>query len=76
MSRLINFFYCLKIPGTQTIIEKGTPVYISLYGLQQDEKYFADPEHYDPERYNEDRKISDAYIPFGIGPRMCVGRSK
>ncbi|XP_046830997.1 uncharacterized protein LOC124429586 [Vespa crabro] len=62
-----------QIPGTDIIIEKGTPIYISLYGLQNDPKYFAEPEVYNPDRFAENNIISDAYIPFGIGPRMCVG---
>ncbi|KAI4502716.1 hypothetical protein M0802_001760 [Mischocyttarus mexicanus] len=62
-----------QIPGTDIIIEKGTPIYISLYGLQEDPKYFDEPEIYNPDRFAEGNSIPDAYIPFGIGPRMCVG---
>ncbi|XP_061708323.1 cytochrome P450 6k1-like [Cydia pomonella] len=62
-----------KIPGTDIIIEKGTAIYISLYGLQGDPKHFDNPEAYDPSRFDEGRHIPDAYIPFGAGPRMCVG---
>ncbi|XP_057321580.1 cytochrome P450 6k1-like [Microplitis mediator] len=62
-----------KIPETNIIIEKGTPIYISLYGLHGDEKFFDEPDVFNPERFNDDKKISDAYIPFGAGPRMCVG---
>ncbi|XP_043473067.1 cytochrome P450 6k1-like [Leptopilina heterotoma] len=62
-----------QIPGTDVVLEKGTAVYISLYGLHQDPQYFKDPSAYNPERYNEGVNISEAYIPFGVGPRMCVG---
>ncbi|KAJ6645702.1 Cytochrome P450 6k1 [Pseudolycoriella hygida] len=62
-----------QIPGTDVIVERGTPIYISLYGLQQDERYFKNPDVFDPDRHIENRSISEAYIPFGIGPRMCVG---
>ncbi|XP_066594597.1 cytochrome P450 6l1-like [Prorops nasuta] len=61
-----------KIAGTDVVIEKRTPIYISLYGLQEDPKYWEKPEVFDPERFNVE-KVTDAYIPFGIGPRMCVG---
>ncbi|XP_043504588.1 cytochrome P450 6k1-like [Polistes fuscatus] len=62
-----------QIPGTDIIIEKGIPIYISLYGLQEDPKYFDEPEVYNPDRFAEGTYVPDAYIPFGIGPRMCVG---
>ncbi|KAK2586912.1 hypothetical protein KPH14_009845 [Odynerus spinipes] len=62
-----------QIPGTDIILEKGTPIYISLYGLQEDPKYFDEPEVYNPDRFAEGVPVPDAYIPFGTGPRMCVG---
>ncbi|KAG4074729.1 hypothetical protein HA402_008455 [Bradysia odoriphaga] len=62
-----------QIPGTDVILEKGTPIYISLYGLQQDGRFFEEPELFKPERHHENQKLSDGYIPFGVGPRMCVG---
>lgn len=65
----------IKIPGTESVIEKGTPVYISLYGLQRDRKFFYNPDDFNPERFNEDWTIPTAYIPFGpFGPRMCPGK--
>ncbi|XP_034942074.1 cytochrome P450 6k1-like [Chelonus insularis] len=61
------------IPNTDIVIEKGTAIYISLYGLQEDPKHFQDPEVFNPERFSDESSIPDAYIPFGAGPRMCVG---
>ncbi|XP_028161117.1 cytochrome P450 6k1-like [Ostrinia furnacalis] len=62
-----------QIPNTDVVIEKGTPVYISLYGLHGDPQYFEEPEKFKPERFDNDRIVPDAYIPFGAGPRKCVG---
>ncbi|XP_041984924.1 cytochrome P450 6k1-like [Aricia agestis] len=62
-----------KIPDTDIVIEKGTPIFISLYGLHNDPQFFENPTLFDPERFAEGKKVSDANIPFGIGPRMCVG---
>ncbi|KAL6436828.1 hypothetical protein ACFW04_004905 [Cataglyphis niger] len=62
-----------KIPNTDIVIEKGTPIFISLYGLGADPKFWNEPEEYNPDRFTENNHITDAYIPFGIGPRMCVG---
>ncbi|CAL1676923.1 unnamed protein product [Lasius platythorax] len=63
-----------KIPNTDIVIEKGTPIYISLYGLGVDSRFWDEPEIYNPDRFAESNHITDAYIPFGIGPRMCIGR--
>ncbi|XP_061729694.1 cytochrome P450 6k1-like [Cydia pomonella] len=62
-----------KIPGTNYTIEKGTAIYISIYGLHEDPMHFENPRTYDPGRFNKDRVVSDAYLPFGAGPRMCLG---
>lgn len=57
-------------------IEKGTIVMISIYGLHRDPKHFPDPDRFDPERFSEENKNSInpyTYLPFGIGPRQCIG---
>lgn len=63
-----------KIPGTDIIIEKGIPVYISVSGIQNDEKYVPEPDKFIPERHQ--KNLNDAqysYVPFGGGPRACIG---
>ncbi|KAF2887508.1 hypothetical protein ILUMI_18665 [Ignelater luminosus] len=65
-----------KIPGSDLVIEKGTPIYIPMFGLHYDPQYFPDPDKFDPERFsdeNRNRLPSYAYIPFGEGPRVCIG---
>ncbi|XP_026462806.1 cytochrome P450 6k1-like, partial [Ctenocephalides felis] len=65
-----------KIPGSKTVIPKGTRVLIPLLGLQRDPKYFSNPEKFDPDRFSDDRKDSITpytYMPFGEGRRACIG---
>lgn len=62
------------IPGTEHIIKKGTSIVISTLGMSRDPEYFPDPEIYRPERFVSAETISDAYMPFGEGPRACVGK--
>ncbi|XP_067213905.1 cytochrome P450 6k1-like [Linepithema humile] len=62
-----------RISGTDIIIEKGTPVFISLYGLGEDPKFWYAPEVFNPDRFAENNRDTSAYLPFGLGPRMCVG---
>jgi len=72
---------CIKnyqIPGTDKVIEKGTQVFIPAMALHWDEKYFEDPEKFIPDRFNEENSagknlINRPYLPFGEGPRNCIG---
>lgn len=63
-----------KIPNSNVIIEKGTPIYVALPGLHMDPKYFSNPEKFNPDRFDENNKIEPyTYMPFGEGPRVCIG---
>ncbi|XP_049294622.1 probable cytochrome P450 9f2 isoform X1 [Anopheles funestus] len=62
--------------GLRFKLEKGVTVMIPVAGLHSDPKYFPDPKRFDPERFNEENrhKINPgAYLPFGVGPRNCIG---
>lgn len=63
-----------KIHGTNTVIRKGTPIFISVLGLHRDEQHFPEPEKYLPDRYNDEKYANneDMYMPFGAGPHNCV----
>ncbi|KAF5284522.1 hypothetical protein FQR65_LT13507 [Abscondita terminalis] len=66
-----------KVPDTDLIIEKGIPVYISVLALHYDERYYPNPEKFDPERFSAANKLSrptSVYMPFGEGPRQCLGK--
>ncbi|XP_034945621.1 cytochrome P450 6k1-like [Chelonus insularis] len=60
------------IPNTDDVLEKGVSVFIPLYGMHSDERYFPDHKVYNPERFADGQKPL-GFIGFGIGPRMCVG---
>ncbi|KYB28570.1 probable cytochrome P450 6a14 [Tribolium castaneum] len=65
-----------KIPDQEIIIDKGTTVCIPIWGIHYDKDYYPEPEIFDPERFNEDNKKSRhhyAHLPFGEGPRICIG---
>jgi cytochrome P450 len=58
------------------VVPKGSLVSVSTYALHRDPRFFADPERFDPQRFApgwEDRIPRYAYLPFGGGPRVCIG---
>uniref|UniRef100_A0A1B0CWX6 Cytochrome n=1 Tax=Lutzomyia longipalpis TaxID=7200 RepID=A0A1B0CWX6_LUTLO len=60
----------------QLDFKKKYVVWIPVYSFHWDPKYFPNPEKFDPERFNDENKhlINPySYIPFGVGPRNCIG---
>ncbi len=57
-------------------VPPGMTVFISPWVLHRDPRYFDRPEEYRPERWGGDfaRQLPRfAYMPFGGGPRICIG---
>ncbi|XP_053996963.1 cytochrome P450 9e2-like [Hylaeus anthracinus] len=65
------------LPGEKPFtLQAGSTVWIPVYAIQRDPKYFDNPDTFDPDRFVNDGKrimTSGAFIPFGLGPRMCIG---
>ncbi len=57
-------------------VRKGTQILISQWVLHRDPRWFADPEAFRPDRWDGDLARTlpkGAYLPFGDGPRVCIG---
>jgi cytochrome P450 len=57
-------------------IPGGLMVLPYIYGLHRDPKLWADPEVFDPSRFEDEavkNRHPSAHIPFGGGPRKCIG---
>ena len=70
------FSTSLQIGGYD--VPKGTLVHISSYSMHHDERWWQDADAFKPERWIGDETGGDrtgglAYLPFGVGPRMCIG---
>ncbi|KAG4071424.1 hypothetical protein HA402_011578 [Bradysia odoriphaga] len=62
--------------GKSIHITKGQAVAVPVYNVHHDPDYFPNPEKFDPTRFNDENKSSivvGSYIPFGLGPRACIG---
>jgi cytochrome P450 len=59
-------------------IPAGTIVAISPYTIHRHPGFWDDPERFDPQRFTSERSAGRqrfAYIPFGAGPRQCIGNT-
>ena len=57
-------------------LPKGQIVIVNIVGMQRRSDLFPDPERFDPERFSPEREKAmprRAYVPFGDGPRVCIG---
>jgi cytochrome P450 len=57
-------------------IEKGSTVGVITYALHRHPGHWENPEGFDPDRFLPERSASRAryaYLPFGGGPRLCIG---
>ncbi|KAM6250261.1 cytochrome P450 3A21-like [Porphyrio hochstetteri] len=57
-------------------IPKGAVVMIPAYTVHHNPEYWPNPEEFRPERFSKENKESIdpyTYLPFGAGPRNCIG---
>jgi len=76
IDRLCTKEYVMEYEDVKFTMEKDKNFYIPIYGIHHDERYFKNPEKFDPERFSDENRGEidpDTYLPFGIGPRNCIG---
>jgi hypothetical protein len=81
LDRVCSSDYKLPAPtGNGTItLPAGTCVYIPILSIHHDPMYLRKPDKFDREHFTEENKRSRpnfTYIPFGDGPRMCIGKDR
>jgi len=60
-----------KIPANASLT-------LPIYVIHRDPRWWDDPDHFDPARFAPDRSTDRhkfAYLPFGAGPRQCIGNN-
>ncbi|MGI4896422.1 MAG: cytochrome P450, partial [Janthinobacterium lividum] len=56
-------------------LPRGTLVIVSTWALHRHPDVWPDPEEFRPQRFLGERPHRElGYAPFGLGPRMCIGR--
>jgi len=68
-----------KLEGTDIVVTKDMIVGIPVWAMHHCADFFPEPEKFDPTRFlgENGRHIktsSSYYLPFGQGPRDCIGR--
>ncbi|CAG2115902.1 unnamed protein product [Medioppia subpectinata] len=74
LARVANTDY--KLGDTGIVVKKGQQVEVPIYALHHSSEYYSDPFQYNPDRFmgaNRTSIMPHAYLPFGSGPRNCVG---
>jgi len=62
------------LPGTGVNMPAGTQVHIPTFAIQRDPDHYPDPLRFDPDRFLPEQKRDPcAHLPFGVGPRNCIG---
>jgi cytochrome P450 len=56
-------------------IKAGTRINIPVYAIHRHRKLWSDPDAFDPDRFAAGAPAPDrySYLPFGAGPRICLG---
>ncbi|XP_076625091.1 cytochrome P450 9e2-like [Colletes latitarsis] len=61
-------------PDSKPVLMKpGESVWFLPLSFQTDPKYFSDPLKFKPERFLNNEVSQKVYVPFGLGPRVCIG---
>lgn len=65
-----------KCEDTGVQITAGTRISIPIHVVHRDPQFYPEPEKFDPTRFlpeNKSKLTPYTYLPFGFGPRNCIG---
>src|SRR5690349_19431833 len=53
---------------------KQTTISVDLAALQRNPQYWEHPNFFNPDRFSDEAAAFTAFLPFGFGPRTCIGQ--
>ncbi|MCU0700393.1 MAG: cytochrome P450 [Myxococcaceae bacterium] len=53
-------------------VKRGTMIMIAPWAMHRHERLWENPDRFDPDRFDHELPAG-AYLPFGAGPRICIG---
>ncbi|XP_030287064.1 cytochrome P450 17A2 [Sparus aurata] len=59
-------------------VGRGTRVLVNMWSIHHDPRHWDKPDLFNPDRFLDDqgrRVTPSCFLPFGAGPRVCVGES-
>ncbi|XP_063367313.1 probable cytochrome P450 6a14 [Cydia amplana] len=65
-----------KMPNSDLVIDKGTLLFVPNQAIQMNPEIFPEPQKFDPDRFapeNKSKMHPCHWMPFGEGPRKCLG---
>lgn len=66
----------MKYDNKTLNIKPGVSLVFPIWSFHHDPKFFPEPENFNPDRFSEENRGNidpDTFLPFGIGPRNCIG---
>ncbi|XP_031636398.1 probable cytochrome P450 28a5 [Contarinia nasturtii] len=64
--------------GTKLLVERGTSIQFPIFAFHHDERFYDEPNSFKPHRFDSqsvnELKKCGRFLPFGDGPRICLGQ--
>lgn len=60
------------------LVEPGTSIQLPVFAIHHDQRFYDEPNSFKPERFESmasgEMNKSGIFLPFGNGPRICLGK--